>query len=253
MSKISILMYHQVGIFSPPDAHRATFCHIRRFKAQMAYLHAFGYKVISLPAALEGLFGKGALPRHAVVLTFDDGYENFRKHAFPVLRRYHFPAAIFLVAGLLGKNAKWLEADGQFGAPLMERATIKELGAHDIIFGSHTMTHPLLTRLDRSRQAREILDSKRVLEELLGQEVKYFCYPVGDYDNDVVALVRDAGYEAALTCDRGAATSAEDPFMLPRKAISFGDSLMGYFWKLHMKHKKKLAKKRDPLAPAADR
>ena len=246
-------MYHQVGKFHRPDAHRATYCHVRRFKAQMAYLHAFGYKVISLPAALEGLFGKGGLPRHAVVLTFDDGYENFREHAFPVLQRYHFPATVFLVAGLLGKNAKWLEDNGQFGAPLMERETIKELGTHDIIFGSHTMTHPLLTRLDRSCQAREILDSKRALEDLLGQEVKYFCYPVGDYDNDVVALVRDAGYKAAFTCDRGAATSAEDPLMLPRKAISFGDSLMGYFWKLHMKHEKKLSKNCAPLAPTANR
>lgn len=233
-------MYHQVGIFPPPDAHRATYCHIRRFRAQMFYLHAFGYKVISLPAALEGLSGKRSLPRHSVVLTFDDGYENFREYAFPLLKRYRFPATVFLVAGLLGKNAKWLEDDGRFGAPLMDRESILELRAHNVTFGSHTLTHPLLTHIDRGRQKREIADSKSALENLLNEKVRYFCYPSGDYDESVIDAVKTAGYEAALTCDRGSASPADNPLTLPRKAISFGDSLAGYFWKLHMKNKRKL-------------
>ncbi|MBW2096125.1 MAG: polysaccharide deacetylase family protein [Deltaproteobacteria bacterium] len=240
MPKISILMYHQVGIFPRPDAHRATFCHIRRFKAQMAYLHFFGYKVLSLPTALEGLFGKGDLPHHGVVLTFDDGYENFKHYAFPVLKQYHFPAIVFLVAGLLGKNAKWLEDDGRSGAPLMDRKTILDLRAHNVLFGSHSLTHPLLTHIDRQSQKREIAESKSALEDLLNEKISYFCYPSGDYDEAVVDLVREAGYEAALTCDRGATTPFDNPLILPRKAISFGDSLIGYFWKLHMKHKKKV-------------
>lgn len=233
-------MYHQVGIFPRPDAHRATYCHVRRFKAQMAYLHAFGYKVISLPAALEGLFEKGGLPHHSVVLTFDDGYENFKNYAFPLLKRYNFPATVFLVAGLLGKNAKWLEDDGRFGAPLMNRETILHLRAHNVIFGSHSLTHPLLTHIDRERQKREIAESKSALEELLHEQVNYFCYPSGDYDEAVIDLVRDSGYEAALSCDRGAATPFDNHLTLPRKAVSFGDSLIGYFWKLHMKHKRKV-------------
>jgi len=240
MYKISILMYHQVGLFPRPDAHRATFCHIRRFKAQMVYLHFFGYKVISLPHVLEGLFGNEELPHHGVVLTFDDGYKNFKDYAFPILKRYHFPATVFLVADLIGKNAKWLEDDGRVGAPLMDRETIRDLRAQNIVFGSHSLTHPFLTHIDRERQRQEIRESKSVLEDLLNTEIRYFCYPSGDYDEAVVDMVREAGYEAALTCDRGAATPADNPLTLPRKAVSFGDSLIGYFWKLHMKHKRKV-------------
>jgi len=236
-------MYHQVGEFERPESHRATFCHIRRFKAQMAYLYRLGYRVLSLQSALDGLFGNGKLPRHSVVLTFDDGYENFNQNVFPVLERYGFPATVFLVSELLGRNAKWLAEDGRHAPDLMDKMAIKKLRSDNIVFGSHTLTHPLLTRLDQSRQAREITDSKSALEDLLGEEVKFFCYPAGDYDEKVVKLVREAGYQAALTCDRGAATPHENPLTLPRKAISFGDSLVGYFWKLHMKHRKKMQKR----------
>ncbi|MEZ5582014.1 MAG: polysaccharide deacetylase family protein [Candidatus Competibacteraceae bacterium] len=89
---LSILMYHQVGEFRSPKTHRAGFCHSRQFRAQMAYLKRFGYRVISLRQALDGLFYGAELPERAVVLTFDDGYENFHQNAFPVLQKYNFPA-----------------------------------------------------------------------------------------------------------------------------------------------------------------
>jgi peptidoglycan/xylan/chitin deacetylase (PgdA/CDA1 family) len=232
-------MYHQVGTFARPTAHRATFCHVQRFAAQMAYLNRLGYAVISLDHALDGLFGHRSLPRHAVVLTFDDGYQNFRDHALEVLQQYGFHATVFLVSGLLGRHSQWLADDGRVACRLMDRTTIHELQAGNLTFGSHTLSHPSLTRISPQQRTEEIFRSKADLEDLLGEEVKYFCYPNGDFDDNVVATVREAGYMAALTCVRGSATASDDIFTLPRKAISFGDSLMGFFWKLHMKHKKK--------------
>ena len=120
-------MYHQVGDFPPMKAHRSTYCHYKSFARQMAYLHWLGYKVIALEEALNGLFGGGTLPDRSVVLTFDDGYENFNEYAFPVLKRYGFPATVFLVSGLLGDKARWLEADGRLGARLMDVETIRAL------------------------------------------------------------------------------------------------------------------------------
>ncbi len=244
MRKISILMYHQVGVFSNPKEHRATFCHVRRFKAQMAYLHHLGYDVISLDDALDVLFGvgsgAGSDAGHSVVLTFDDGYRNLREHAFPVLRKHGFPSTVFLVSDLLGKTAEWLARDGRFAADLMDMDAVREMRAENVIFGSHTLTHPFLSRVDPDQRAREIRDSKAALEDLLGEEIRHFCYPNGDFNAAAVEEARAAGYASGLTCIRGAATSGDDPLMLPRKAISYGDSLIGYFWKLHMKHKKKV-------------
>jgi peptidoglycan/xylan/chitin deacetylase (PgdA/CDA1 family) len=236
---VSILMYHQVGEFPAPKSHRAGFCHIRRFQGQMAYLKLFGYRVISLPQAIDGLFHGATLPERAVVLTFDDGYENFKEYAFPVLQKHDFPATVFLVSGCLGRKARWLENDGRYGPPLMAAATLRELVCHRVTFGSHSITHPRLSRLDPVRMRAEILMSKRQLQEVLGEDVEFFCYPYGDYNERVRDTVEEAGYSAALTCIRGAANSAVNPFEIPRKAISYGDNLLGYFWKLHMKHQRK--------------
>lgn len=235
-------MYHQVGEFARPKAHRATFCHIRRFKSQMAYLHSFGYNVISLDNALNTLFSDGTLSKHSVVLTFDDGYQNFNDYAFPVLRKYGFPATVFLISNLIGKNAQWLADDGHYAPLLMDRPTIRKLITENISFGSHTQSHLSLTHISPDQMAEEIFNSKSDLEELLGEKIEDFCYPNGDFNDNAIAAVQEAGYRCALSCIRGSATSSDNRFVLPRKAISFGDSLAGYLWKLHVKHKKKLAK-----------
>lgn len=236
---VSVLMYHQVGVFPQrPAAHRAAFCDVRRFASQMALLKMGGYQVLSLEQAWRGLFGGGPLPQRAVVLTFDDGYENFREHAWPILRRHGFPATVFLVAKQLGRDAGWLDASFA-PARLMDRAAVRELAAEGVSFGSHTLSHARLTELDTPRLRREIFDSKAVLEDLLGRAVPDFCYPYGLYDERARELAAHAGYRSALTCIRGAANTADNAYELPRKAVSWGDNLIGYAWKLHMKHARK--------------
>lgn len=244
---VSILMYHQVGRFASPKAHRAGYCHVRRFAAQMWYLHAFGYSVISLEQAYRGLFGQEPLPPRPVVLTFDDGYDNFREYAWPILRRYGFPATVFLIAGHLGKPAYWLD-DGGHSAPLMTAQTVRALRREGVSFGSHSVNHLRLSQLDAAAIRREVFDSKAMLEDVLGEAVPDFCYPYGDYDLRVRDAVIEAGYRLGLTCIRGAANTADNAFEIPRKAISYGDTLPGYFWKLHMKHARKDRKTADPYA-----
>ena len=74
-SRVHILMYHRVGHFpGRMPSHRGQYCHLPRFKAQMAMLRRLGYRVISLDEAVAGLRGEAALPARAVALTFDDAY-----------------------------------------------------------------------------------------------------------------------------------------------------------------------------------
>jgi peptidoglycan/xylan/chitin deacetylase (PgdA/CDA1 family) len=232
-------MYHQVGQFSAPKSHRAGFCHVRRFRSQMRYLKRFGYSVISLRDALSGIFQDTALVPRSVVLTFDDGYQNFYDYAWPILREHRFPATVFLVSHLVGKRAQWLADAGRDAPPMMNTQTLRELRAAGVEFGSHSVNHPRLSMLDTERARAEIRDSKSQLEDVFGERIDDFCYPYGDYDERTRDLVREAGYRSGITCIRGAANTAENIFEIPRKAISYGDNLVGYFWKLHVKHARK--------------
>jgi peptidoglycan/xylan/chitin deacetylase (PgdA/CDA1 family) len=234
---VNILMYHQVGDFRRPASHKACFCDTGRFRSQMRFLARAGFRVIGLDRALAGLFHGEPLPRRPVVLTFDDGTQDFHDHALPVLREHGYPATVFPVSGLLGHRAEFVTYRP---VPwLMSAETLRAVHGAGIQVGSHTVTHPRLSRLDPDSAGREIADSKAFLEDLLGAPVDHFCYPKGDYDVGVRDRVREAGYRSALTTVRGAANTAANPFEIPRKAVSFGDNLIGYAWKLHFKHAQK--------------
>lgn len=236
---VSILMYHQVAPFPRrPKAHRAVYCDVGRFAWQMGWLKHAGYHVISLDEAWQGLFAGKPLPPRAVVLTFDDGYENFAEHAWPILRKHGFPATVFLVSSLIGAKADWLDDMGERPA-LMSKDTIRRLHAEGVTFGSHAVTHVRLSQQTPDEQRRQIAGSKAGLEDLLGAAVRHFCYPYGDYDTHCRDLVAEAGYRTGLTCIRGAANTANNAYEIPRKAISHGDNLLGFWWKLHMKHERK--------------
>ena len=233
---INILMYHQVGEFAPMKAHRSTYCDHRRFAGQMAYLARFGYTVLSMDQVLDCLRGNAAVPDKAVALTFDDGYENFYEYAFPVLHRHRFPAMVYMISDLLGKPSSWFAADGRDTPPIMSAERIRELRGLGIDFGSHGAGHLKLAQQSTELIRDDVRRSKAALEDVLGEAVLHFCYPYGSHDRRAVDAVADAGYASATTCVRSPATPADDPLTLPRKAISWGDNLLGYFWRLHMKN-----------------
>jgi peptidoglycan/xylan/chitin deacetylase (PgdA/CDA1 family) len=229
-------MYHQVGDFPAMKTHRATYCDFRRFKRQMAWLKLGGYHVLRMNEALQCLSGKQPLPARAVVLTFDDAYENFYEYAFPVLQEHGFPAIVYPISGMLGQSAAWLAADGHATPALMSTARLRQLRAAGIDVGSHSVSHVRLAEQSDERIHEEVTRSKKTLEDALGEPVDHFCYPYGSHDLRAVEAVAAAGYRSATTCERAIATAADDPLTLPRKAIAWGDSLIGVWWKMHFKN-----------------
>ncbi|MCB1785805.1 MAG: polysaccharide deacetylase family protein [Chromatiaceae bacterium] len=232
-------MYHQVGEFAPMSSHRSTYCHVKRFRAQMAWLHALRFHVLRMDEVLAALRGERPIPPRAVALTFDDGYENFYEYAYPVLRRYGFPAMVYLISERIGQPSEWFAADGRDTPPLMSAERVRTLRRAGIDFGSHGARHLKLAEVDPATANTDIVESRAQLEALLDEDVRHFCYPYGSHNAATVQMVREAGYATAVSCQRGAATPAFDALALPRKAISYGDNLAGFFWKLSMKDKPK--------------
>jgi peptidoglycan/xylan/chitin deacetylase (PgdA/CDA1 family) len=118
----------------------------------------------------------------------------------------------------------------------MDAARIRQLRRAGVDFGSHGASHVKLAEQDEDRIRAEATRSKNVLEDLLGEAVDHFCYPYGSYDLRALQAVADAGYRSATTCVRAPACPGDDVLALPRKAISYGDTLAGVAWKLHMKN-----------------
>lgn len=239
MRGISIFMYHQVGRFAPMRTHRASYCDVDRFRAQMRYLKTIGACVLSMSQALQLLRGARPLPPRAVVLTFDDGCDNFYEYALPILEQFRYPAILYAIAGMAGGRGEWLAADGHEAPSLMSFARLRELPARGIEVGSHAFHHIRLQNLPAAQLQQELSGSKRKLEDELGRAVPHFCYPYGSHDLNTVEMAAAAGYESGVTCQRGAATCDFDPLALPRKAISYGDNVLGFAWKLHTKDRPK--------------
>ncbi|MFM7025303.1 MAG: polysaccharide deacetylase family protein [Limnohabitans sp.] len=240
MPKVQILMYHRVGHFpGRVQKHGAAYCHLPRFKAQMQMFKLLGYNVISLDQAVSGLQGLGPLPSKPMVLTFDDAYVDFLENAVPVLLEHGYPATVYAVSSLLGRTSEWDAGMGPEPAPLMTAAQLREVKDLGFTVGSHSKSHLRLTEQTPDVVQAELCDSKVALENVLGIPVQHLCYPYGSHNLQTLEASASAGYLSATTCQRAAATSADDLLSLPRKAISRGDSWVGAWWKVAFKNKAK--------------
>ena len=110
---------------------------------------------------------------------------------------------------------------------------------YGVDFGSHGYNHLRLTQHDYNVAKNDIEKSKKILEDLLGKEVNHFCYPYGDHNIEIMKITQDAGYLTGVTCERSSVFKWVDPYAIPRKAVSFGDSIFGFSWKLLFKNKPK--------------
>jgi len=162
-----------------------------RFAAQMELL-----KKLARPVLLNGVEDLKEGNRYAAV-TFDDGSQSFFQDVLPLLLRYQIPATVFVVAGYLGSHQGWPDVpwDPNPDEPVMTGTQVRKLPAELITVGSHTMTHPDLTLLADEEIRRELVDSKQTLESTTGRPVTLLSVPYSLYDERVVRLAAEAGYE----------------------------------------------------------
>jgi peptidoglycan/xylan/chitin deacetylase (PgdA/CDA1 family) len=103
---------------------------------------------------------------------------------------------------------------------MMTSDAVRSLHASGMGIGAHTVNHPILANVAPERARKEILDSKIFLESLTGSSVSLFAYPNGkpglDYRSEHVQLVKDLGFDAAVSTAHGVAGAASDLFQLPR-------------------------------------
>ena len=127
----------------------------------------------------------------AVVVTFDDGTEDAFTCAYPILKKYEIPAAVFMVTANIGQPGS------------LHPEQIRQMHRGGITFGSHTIHHAYLPSLSEEKIHHEVRESKQSLEDLLGTPVEFLSYPAGGFTQAIANKAREVGYRAAFTTNRG--------------------------------------------------
>jgi peptidoglycan/xylan/chitin deacetylase (PgdA/CDA1 family) len=204
-------MYHVIGTPLAGTANAGLWVAGADFRAQVRSLAAGGYEGVTLAQIRAAWQDRAGLPRHPVVLTFDDGYVSDATVAAPVLRAAGWPGVLNLEI----RNA------GPDGIPVhLIRRMIRDGWEVD----SHTVDHPDLTTLAPGRLAHELVRSRAWIRRTLGVPADFLCYPAGRYDARVIAAVRSAGYRGATTERPGRATAGGNPYELPRIRVAGGET-----------------------------
>jgi peptidoglycan/xylan/chitin deacetylase (PgdA/CDA1 family) len=214
-----VLMYHKVNDV-PGNSVTVP---VSLFDEQMAQLGELGYRPVSLDDVLAFYRDGTPLPPGAVLITFDDGYLDNLEQAAPVLRRYGYPAVLFVPIGYLD-GARPLPHDEHLAARGLVNRTLDwehlgELEGCGVRVESHGIGHRPLADLELDEAAREVVVSKLRLEERLGRPVVAFAYVKGSeahYRLVHLSLIRQAGYELAFTSVSGTNGPRTDPLQLHR-------------------------------------
>lgn len=191
-----------------------------RFTAQMRALADRGTPVLSMDEFTASLASRRPLSAPSVLLTFDGCYSDQLEHAVPVLNSFNFPATFFPTSASLTELAPEACAE--------RRSELRELVKSGHTIGCHTHTHPDLTRLPTAEGHREVLGSKLILEDALGQRVSAFCYPYGACDPRIASVVQDSGFDVAFSVDLGGVRFGDDPYRLKRLPV-LGEPRPGEF------------------------
>lgn len=185
------------------------------FAEQMEWLRD-NAQVVSLAEIVEALASRRPLSERSVVLTFDDGFQDFYTSAAPLLHRCGFPATVFLPTEYCGKTNAWPgQPDWIEQEPLVNWEQVAELARLGFGIGAHSVRHLVLTRLPVAEAQREIIHCKAQIEERVGQRVEFFCYPYGLW-NPVVRNIVSLHYKGACATIARTVHPSSDPFVLPR-------------------------------------
>lgn len=251
--RVPILMYHSISDSdeSPTHPYYRTTTSPAVFARHMQFLHENNYLAVNPSDAVACIEASDLGAAQRVVITFDDGFQDFYTQAFPILSEYGFSATVYLPTAHIGAAPLTFK-----GKSCMTWSQARELRTAGIEFGSHTVTHPQLKSLDPEDVEYEVRASKDAIEQELGCSVTSFAYPYAFPETDrafrdrLRENIERAGFENGVSTIVGTADQTGDKFFMKRLPVNscddvslFGAKLAGaYDWLHSVQYASKLLK-----------
>jgi peptidoglycan/xylan/chitin deacetylase (PgdA/CDA1 family) len=189
------------------------------FDAQMSYLARNGYRVITMKQLAAFLEGREPLPRKSVVITIDDGYRSTYEIAYPILKKYGFPATVYLYSDFVGAG------DAMTWAQMQEMTASKliDIQPHSKTHSNLALRQPGESIADyRERIRREVDVPSSVIRDRLGMGAFSYAFPYGDVNDVVVDQLQKTGVKIGVTVTPGGNPFYAYPYML-RRTMIFGN------------------------------
>ncbi len=225
--KARVLMYHSISEHIKNEKHNKWRVKPQDFEKQMNWFYKNNWKSFTI----SELSNLDKIPEKSFVITFDDGFEDNFTNAFPILKKYNFKATIYLVPNQ--KTNHWEEKNTSVLSNLLNEKQILEMQNSGLIeFGSHTLSHVNLSKIDDFQLEKELVESKKEIEKITKKKCEAFAYPYGKFDDKIVQAVKDAGYKNATVVKRGLFEQNDDVFTIKRVGILGTESFFDFLLKI---------------------
>lgn len=209
---VPVLSYHK---FSREKADLLT-VRASVFEEQMRFLKENGYRVITMDLFFDFLHSGRPIPRKSVVITIDDNWHSIYEIAFPILKKYGYPATLFVYTDLILPGGKTLSWD-----------LLAEMSRGGIDIQCHTKSHRNLAKRTGQESFREyfeavkkeLTESAEIIRKRLNKDVKYLAYPYGETNPIIIALLMKLGYRGAFTVESGGNPFFAHPYRINRSMI----------------------------------
>ncbi|HET8885518.1 MAG TPA: polysaccharide deacetylase family protein [Salinimicrobium sp.] len=226
-----------------------------QFENQIDYLKN-NYDIINLDSLKNHIFSNDPLPENPLLISFDDGDFSIYKNAFPVLKKHHVPAVVFVITGLIntykpfwwdeiiyhlgpveGEKKVWevknwpnskrkefleqLRIDSKkstFVHRQLSSEQLFELKEHDIAIANHSFSHPMLNQCSEEALREEIYNSFQFLKENQF-EPEVFAYPNGNFSEKVEETLKSEGIKMAFLFDHKINSKKINPLRISRLIV----------------------------------
>lgn len=207
-SEATIFIYHRFGEARYPSTN----IDVDLFAEHMQYLKKSGKLVLPLAEVVKHLEANRDLPPETVVLTVDDAFDSFLENALPILRQHNYPVTLFV------------NSDGVGSPGYLDWEQLRGLIREGVAIGNHSATHDYLLERKkgeshdewRERVVTDINRAQNAFESELGIRPDLFAYPYGEYSPELIDIVKNLGFRAAVAQQSGVVSGQSNLFSLPR-------------------------------------